>query len=311
MSQRRQSAPAWDGADPDVGWQSIDWNRHSRDIKVNGRRVHYVELGSGPAVVLIHGQGGCWQWWLRTIPALAAEARVIAIDLAGFGDSEPIAGRDVINQQVATILGVLDYLQLPSAVIVGHSMGGLVSLELARQAAHRMRALVIVDSAADAIGSVRLRVIVVALRLFNIVFSAQSGRPAFVARRPRLRAGVLFAAMKYPAAMSKSRAFQLLPRMAAPGFMNTLLAAAGLAETAGSPRVSCPTLIVWGDSDRILPLHIGQALADQVPGAELAVLRNVGHSPMLEVPGVFNDLLAEFIRKPMWREDIGRATGGY
>ena len=96
MSDRRTEADTV--CDPDADWQSIKWSRHTRDIMVDGRRVHYVDVGAGPAVVLIHGQGGCWQWWLRTIPTLAAQTRVIAVDLAGFGESDPIKGSDTIGQ---------------------------------------------------------------------------------------------------------------------------------------------------------------------------------------------------------------------
>ena len=127
---RRRSAAAPDGPDPDLAWQSVDWSRYSHTVQVNGRRVHYVEIGSGPTVVLVHGQGGCWQWWLRTILPLAAEARITAIDLAGFGESEPISGRDVIDQQVATILGALDHLRVPGAVIVGRSRVGSLTASM-------------------------------------------------------------------------------------------------------------------------------------------------------------------------------------
>ena len=56
--------------------------------------------------MLVHGQGGAWQWWLRVIPAVARHTRVIALDLAGFGASQPVAAGDVFEEQVATVIGL-------------------------------------------------------------------------------------------------------------------------------------------------------------------------------------------------------------
>src|ERR1700745_1380408 len=96
---RRSRQPAGSPPDPDREWQSIDWSAHTRDAIIRGRRIRYAEIGSGPAVVLIHGQGGSWQWWLRVMPPLAAHGRMIAVDLAGFGASEPIAEDDDVFQE--------------------------------------------------------------------------------------------------------------------------------------------------------------------------------------------------------------------
>src|SRR5207247_3780557 len=69
-------------------WLDIDWQQHLRSCTVNGARVNYVEMGAGPPVVFIHGLSGCWQNWLENIPHFARRHRVIAVDLAGFGESE-------------------------------------------------------------------------------------------------------------------------------------------------------------------------------------------------------------------------------
>lgn len=68
------------------GWRETDWRAHERDAIVAGRRLRYIDVGSGPrCFVLIHGMGGRWQHWLETIPALAKRGRVLAIDLPGSG----------------------------------------------------------------------------------------------------------------------------------------------------------------------------------------------------------------------------------
>src|SRR5215210_6631276 len=69
-------------------WLDIDWRRHLRSITIHGSAVNYVEMGEGQPLVFVHGLSGCWQNWLENAPHFARSHRVIAVDLAGFGDSE-------------------------------------------------------------------------------------------------------------------------------------------------------------------------------------------------------------------------------
>jgi len=69
-------------------WLDIDWRPHLRSLTLHGSRVNYVEIGTGSPLVFVHGLAGCWQNWLENIPHFANSHRVIALDLAGFGESE-------------------------------------------------------------------------------------------------------------------------------------------------------------------------------------------------------------------------------
>lgn len=76
-------------ADADlVDWTEYDWLAHVHDVNVANRRLRYVEMGQGPALLLIHGTGGSWTSWLLNLRELATEHRVIAPDVPGFGVSE-------------------------------------------------------------------------------------------------------------------------------------------------------------------------------------------------------------------------------
>ena len=68
-------------------WMDIDWREHLRWVRVDGRSVNVVDIGSGPVIVFLHGLAGCWQNWLENIPEFARDHRVIALDLPGFGAS--------------------------------------------------------------------------------------------------------------------------------------------------------------------------------------------------------------------------------
>ncbi|MCL4287586.1 MAG: alpha/beta fold hydrolase, partial [Thermoleophilia bacterium] len=74
--------------DDSPAWLAIDWGRHLRTIEAGGTPINYAEIGEGPAIVFVHGLGGCWQNWLENMPRMAALGfRAIALDLPGFGSS--------------------------------------------------------------------------------------------------------------------------------------------------------------------------------------------------------------------------------
>jgi pimeloyl-ACP methyl ester carboxylesterase len=285
--------------DPDQGWQSVDWSTHTHDATIRGRRIRYAEVGSGPAVVLIHGQGGSWQFWLRVIPKMVSYGRIIAVDLPGFGQSEPIAAEhDVFGEHVATIAGLLDHLGLAKAIIVGHSMGGLVSLQLACDHPERVSGLTLTNAGGANISPGRLRWILAALRVFNAIFSIP-WVPRVVARTYWLRTVLFAAGVNNRRTFSEPLAAEILPRMAAPGFMQSLEAAAVAVNHVRPQDVTCPCLLVWGTKDRILPLSTAHSLVAKIPDARLVLLESVGHCPMIEVPDQFSRLLADFARDPV------------
>jgi pimeloyl-ACP methyl ester carboxylesterase len=286
----------WERAD--LEWAGIDWTPYTHDAAVRGRRVRYVDVGTGRPVVLVHGQGGAWQWWLRILPSVAGHARVIALDLAGFGASEPVAAGDVFAEQVATVIGLLDELRLARATIVGHSMGGLVSLKVACDHPSRVDGLMLIDSGSDNIGPLRLRAILVGFRLFDKVFGF-SVVPRAIARWRYLRTALFALAVSEPRCITRSLADELVPRMAAPGFIAGAEAAGRAVAEATPEAVRAPALVLWGRGDRIVPLSSGRQLADNIPHARLVVLDDVAHCAMLEKPAETAALIIDFALNPM------------
>jgi pimeloyl-ACP methyl ester carboxylesterase len=242
----RFTSPRWNiSDDPDAGWKAVDWSVHTHQATVRGRRITYADIGSGPATVLVHGQGGSWQWWLRVLPTVSPHRRVIAVDLPGFGGSDPIARGDVFTEHVATIIGLLDHLGLADATIAGHSMGGLVALQVACDHPDRVAGLMLIDAGGANISARRLALIVTGLR---------------------------------PSALSSR--FQH---------------AAAIAVNRVTPHaVTCPSLILWGVRDRILPVSTGHVLASKIPDARFVPLENVGHCVMVEAADQFSQLLIDF-----------------
>jgi pimeloyl-ACP methyl ester carboxylesterase len=223
---------------------------------------------------------------------------VIALDLAGFGASEPVAAGDVFAEQVATVIGLLDELRLARATIVGHSMGGLVSLKVACDHPSRVDGLMLIDSGSDNIGPLRLRAILVGFRLFDKVFGF-SVVPRAIARWRYLRTALFALAVSEPRCITRSLADELVPRMAAPGFIAGAEAAGRAVAEATPEAVRAPALVLWGRGDRIVPLSSGRQLADAIPHARLVVLDDVAHCAMLEKPAETAALIIDFALNPM------------
>ncbi|BDE15739.1 alpha/beta hydrolase [Mycobacterium kiyosense] len=295
--RRRPNTGATHSEHPDREWAEMDWNQHVRGAAVRGRYVHYVDVGTGRPVVLTHGQGGAWQWWLRVIPAVARHHRVIALDLAGFGASEPVGAGDVFEEQVATVVGLLDELRLAKATIVGHSMGGLVSLKVACDHPHRVDGLMLIGSGSNIMGPARLRAILLGFRLFDRVFRFPTV-PRIIVRWRRLRAAFFKLAVAETHHITRSLAAELVPRMAAPGFIAGMEAAGKAVGEATPEAVRAPALVVWGRGDRIVPLSSGRQLAAAIPDAQLVVLDDVAHCAMLEKPAETAALIIDFVRDP-------------
>src|SRR4051794_27732145 len=141
------------GATAAPDWRTIDWRPHLRHLVIDGRSVNYVDYGPSDSsgrepVIFVHGLGGCWQNFLENIPRAAAEGRrAIAIDLPGFGFSDMPAEEISISGYGRTVNALLDQLDVGEAVLVGNSMGGFISAEVAIQFPARVARMVLVSAA--------------------------------------------------------------------------------------------------------------------------------------------------------------------
>lgn len=225
----------------------------------------YGLAGVGPPLVLVHGLAGSSRWWRHNVPALARQFRVYTIDLVGFGGSR--GGPPFALNEAPAILGAwLRQLDLAPCALVGHSMGGLVAADLAAAAPELVSRLVLVDAAALPIGRRYVR------HLWGLAGIARYARlsllPVLLADSLRAGPRTLLGAI-----------WQLL--------------AADISPRLGAIRA--PTLVIWGEHDKLLPLELGRRLQASIPGAELAVIAGAGHNPMWERPPAFNQALLAFL----------------
>ena len=299
-------------ASPDYGrtaspdWRSIDWPAHLGSVTVCGRKMTYVDLGRHhldepggrghePAVLFIHGLGGNWQNWLENLPRVAQERRAIAMDLPGFGTSEMPADKISISSYARWIDEFCEEIDLGHAVVVGNSMGGFIGAELAISYPARVERLVLVGAAGISITASRRRPVLTFAQIITAIAAAAAARRREVVARPRLRHFILAAVMRHPSRLRADLLAEITQGAGAPGFAGALDALMSYDFSDRLPEIACPTLIVWGNRDVLVPLPDAEEFERLIPDSRRVVFDDTGHTPMLERPIEFNDRLLEFL----------------
>ena len=280
------------------GWREVDWRRQARTVTVGGDELFYVELGEGTPLLAVHGLGGNWRVWLENLPALAQRHRVIAVDLPGFGRSAPAGDGIAIHGYSRLLLGLLESLGLEQTILIGSSLGGWIAADLALWAPWRVRALVLVDAGGivPTAGERRKALAIMdgAARLARYAPRLRSA----VASRRRLRSLALHYTFARPRELAADLVYMALPPEPDPGFQPALQAAKRSWSEAWCDmltEIACPTLIVWGERDALLPLRHAREYARRIVGSRLQVIAGAGHLPMLERPAEFNRAVVEFL----------------
>jgi len=255
----------------------------SRHVWAGPYRLHYLEAGAGPPLVLVHGLGSsATQDWGRLIGPLSGRLHVFAPDLPGFGESERPPGADYsIPMQVEAVRDFMTAVGLGQARVAGLSMGGWVACRLAGSHPEMVERLLVVDAAGmrpdgPAIPAEALlpRDEEGVRRLVAVVRHKAPVPPSFVARD----------------ILEHRRREEWIVRRALESM------AAGrdwLNGTLG--RADMPVLVVWGKQDALIPVAYAAGLAAEFPRAELTVLDGCGHVPMADCPGAFDRAVIPFL----------------
>lgn len=250
-------------------------------------KLYHVEAGTGTPLVLLHGfplSGAIWREQQRD---LCDQYRVIVPDLRGHGHSPAPPGVYEMETLARDVLALLDALGVKRAVILGHSMGGYVTLAAAKLAPERFLALGLVSSqaAADTEEGRQGR-----LKMAGKV-AAEGSSAVAEAMLPRLFAPGLAAG--HPVVEEVRQIILSSPRVGIIGSLNGM-AVRPNAE-ALLARMTVPMLLLPGDSDQIIPAEKSRALAAAVPNATFALIENSGHMPMLERPHATTTAIRGFL----------------
>jgi pimeloyl-ACP methyl ester carboxylesterase len=284
------------GAFPASDWTDVDWRPYLHDALSQGGAIRYLDIGQGPSVLLVHGLGATWRTWVRNIEPLAANHRVIAVDLPGFGRSERLDGRVGMNRLGDALADLLDWLDISAATVIGHSMGGLVVERLALDHARRVSALGLVCTGGIPFSAVTRALFVSSMLGVNLLLRDRFRR-SVVLGIPPVRDLMIRGLVADPRSLTPALANELFRGVGSPGYGSSLVAGTGEDFRAELSSISCPTVVLAGGRDRLAPKSFAVELSDRIPGGRLEIWDDVGHCPMLEQPERFNELVSGLARQ--------------
>jgi len=286
-----------DYGNPDPEWRQVDWRRHLHRVELPGASVNYVEIGEGEPLLFVHGISGSWQNWLENLPHLGRGRRAIALDLPGFGAS-PMPSWDIdIPAYGRLVHDFCEKLGVEKATIVGNSMGGFVAAEAVTAASGRFDRLVLV-SAAGILNTwnpeERAVATAWAWKTFGPHYASRSRQ---IVTRPRAREIVFRPFVRYPSRLRADLLFEQINSglRRAEGFGAALHAVIRHDIRERLATIGIPTLIVWGQSDRVIPMAAALSYHRRIPHSRLEIFERTGHVPQLERPLRFNALIDEFL----------------
>ena len=287
--------------------ETVDWRdvsdkvvhaENSHFVEIDGATVHFQEFGdrNDPTLLLIHGFSASVYVWRTVAPQLADRGfHVVAVDLIGFGYSDKPAWFDYkITSQARMISRFMDRLGIGRAGVVGSSYGGAVAMTLALDYAERVEKLVLVDAVInDEAKNHPL------LKLARVPGLGEVLTPFFVDSKAFMKfrmQGTLAPANHH--LITKDRIESVIRPLHAKDGHNAVLQAgrnwdANRIEE-DAHLINHPTLIIWGEEDKVIPIHNGETLYRSILNSRFVVLKNCGHVPQEEKSDLFVSLVSGF-----------------
>jgi len=272
-----------------------------KHIEIHGHRVGYRSAGSGPVVVLIHGMAGSSATWRAVLPTLAEHFTVIAPDLLGHGASEKPRGDYSLGAFASGVRDLLLALGHERATMLGQSLGGGVAMQFAYQFPERCERLVLASS--GGLGD-EVNILLRLLALPGAEYALAVGCNHWV-HDVGVTIGSWLARVGLQASPNLEQIWQSYGSLAdaetRTAFAHTLRSVVDVAgqRVSASDRLylaaAVPTLIIWGDHDRIIPVEQGRATHDAIPGSRLEIFAGAGHFTHCDQPERFCEVLIDFL----------------
>ena len=266
-----------------------DWQT---DYVPSAPRIAYEHCGAGPLVVFLHGIGGNRTNWRDQLPVFAAAGFwALAWDARGYGLSDDYEGALDFAAFSHDLTRLLDHLGALRAHLVGLSMGGRILLDFYPRYSERVKSLVLCDTFPG----------------FESTFKPEQRAEFVRLRTEALKAGQepkdiapqVVKTLLGPQA-SEAHHQRLLDSMAAlhkESYIKTVEATAYYDRTTELAHIKAPTLLVYGDQDRLTPPKIGQRMQAIIPDAKLVIMKNAGHLVNIEQAAEFNRIVLDFLRQ--------------
>lgn len=250
-------------------------------------KLAYTEQGKGLPVVLLHGYPLSSAIWREQVKGLADHYRVITPDLRGHGTSPAPEGVYDMDTMANDVFALLDGLGVQKFVLIGHSMGGYVSLAAWKMHPDRVLALGLIDSQAGADTE-----------------EARQGRFAMADKVAEHGASVVAEAM-VPKLFAPGLAADdfiveqvrtIIVSTNPTGIIGTLKGMAARPDSSAIlPNLDIPVLLLTGDKDALIPPSKSDSMASAISGATQVVVENAGHMPMMEQPTATTEAIRQFL----------------
>lgn len=273
-------------------------------IEIDGQPLHYLQAGSGPPLLLLHGLlGGAFCWRLN-LDALSHQHTIFAVDLPGLGECDVPRHLDCsMLAQAQRIHSLLEQLKLENVDVVGSSWGGAIAMFVAAQS-RRVRSLVLaapVNPWSD-FGMGRIR-------FLKGRFGGALLRMAWPVSRPLHRIAVerMYGdSGRIPPGTIEGYSSLAMRPGKVHSILNTLRSWEDdvNALSKAIPRITVPSLLIWGTRDGAVDLRSAEQLRRALPACELKLIDGAGHIPFEETPDEFNRLVLDFVDRT--RAQYGR-----
>jgi pimeloyl-ACP methyl ester carboxylesterase len=262
-----------------------------KDVTVLGFKLHYLEAGSGPPVILLHGLGGDGSRWRSNIDPLARDFHVFALDQIGFGRSDKPLANYHTGMLAEFLVGFLSAVKIPKASLVGNSMGAGVALYTAVHHPERVDRIVLADG-----GGFRSASAAPAAPVTPEALRRRQLQNSTTREETREFFRILFHDKSLVTDQMVDEQLAMRLRSA---FTITKMQEAGDRGSLTEEQVrgvKAPTLIVWGKYDELANPAGADRLERTIPGAKKTIIDNCGHMPQLEKADEFNRVVREFLR---------------
>ena len=271
-----------------------------KTVLVHDQRIAYLDVGTGPPVILIHGFGGSMWQWEHQQQALSQHFRVLTLDLpgAGLSDKPEIDYRP--DQMLDFFVGFMDGVKISQATLVGNSMGAGLAIGMALAHPSRVDKLVLIDGLPQHVME--------KLTSPSVRRALETSAPSWLVSfgnwlfgglmiESVLREIVHDPALLTPAVIERSNRNRQRPGLIKPIMAvreNLPLWESGFATRID--EITHPTLVIWGEEDRVFPIAVGEDLHQTIKGSRFTKIPKAGHIPQWEQPDLVNQELITFIQ---------------
>jgi len=251
---------------------------------------HGENADDKPVVVLIHGLGLNSMMWQWQVPAFTGRYRVLTYDLYGHGNSLNAPGQPDLQLFAEQLVDLLDAMRIDHCFLAGFSLGGMIARRFAMDYGSRLDALVIMHSPHTRTDSDQSAI------EKRVAMVGQSGPASTVEAAIERWFGEGFR-QQQPETIDQVRRWVLAndPHIYPDNYR---VLATGITELiAPDPPIDCPTLVITSDQDSGQPAHMAQAIASEIPGAEIRIFNNLRHMAPVEKPELYNNAMTSFFNR--------------